>query len=304
MLLNLLIFFLFLNLFFLHFLFIVLNLPVINLCLGLRFLFNLWDINFFNINLSSSHLLRWGFFVILVNLYRFTFTYFWLSFLFILIRQFFFRYFSSIFGVIFVSNFPYFFNCDFVRLLKLCADSNHCIIFWILNEVIDNVSCWIVGPVFNLIFCYLCEPEVVHFGISIENIHRHIRLTHLWNDCSISSISHVNSTKLSGVASYQRFCSFEWMNMILKRCHHMVLIELRNPVEKSIQETSRIAVECLADAVNRNMVVNELDFIFVCLERINHEFLLIPAIIINFTRRIRACSQNPVLSNGRFRKWN
>ena len=46
----------------------------------------------------------------------------------------------------------------------------------------------------------------------------------------------------------------------------MVLVKLRNPVEKSIQETSWIAVECLTYTVNWNVVVDELDLIFVGLK--------------------------------------
>ncbi len=287
-------------LFFFYFLCMVFFLLVRNLLFWLRLHFNLWPIIWlnliFSVYISRNIYLRWRF--------LFSFIFFCLSLLFIHIRQLLFRHFSRIFKIIFLSYFLCLFNRNFMWLLKLSPHSTHRIILWILNEVIDHNSCWIVRPVLNFIFCYLSQPKVIHLSISIENLHRHIRLTHLWNYCSVSSISHVNSTKLRGIASHQRFCSLEWMNMIFKRCHHMVLVELRNPVEKSIQETSWIAVKCLTYTVNWNVVVNELDLIFVSFKWINQEFLLIPTIKISYTRRIRACIQSLTPRNVRFRKWN
>ena len=49
------------------------------------------------------------------------------------------------------------------------------------------------------------------------------------------------------------------MHMILENCHHFVLIEEGDPVEQSVQESLRVFVESIANAVDGYMVVNKFD---------------------------------------------
>ena len=144
--------------------------------------------------------------------------------------------------------------------------------------MIQNLSFWVISPVLNLILCDFCQPEVVFLGIRIENIHSYVRFTHFLNNRSICTVSHINSTILSWIASDQGFSSFEGMNMILKGCHYVIFVELWNPMEKSVQETSWISIESFTYTVNWHMVVDKLDFIFVGFKRVDHKFFLVSKI--------------------------
>ena len=170
--------------------------------------------------------------------------------------------------------------------------------------MIQDLSLRVISPMLNLILCDFSQPKVVFLGIGIENIHGDVRFTHFWNNCSICTISHINSTILSWIASDQRFGSFEGMNVVFKGRHHVIFVELRNPMEKSVQETSWISIECFTYTVNWHMVVDELYFILVGFKRVNHEFLLVSKIAKFFTHRIHACIQNQVPSNGHYRRWS
>ena len=299
-------------LFILNFLFFGFYLLLLNFNLfAFNFFFCLfWNLNFniLIINLLDFPLIKFflfNFFNILIILtYLFFCFFFCFNCLLIFIWKFFFRYLLRILAVVYVNNFFRFFNCHFMGFFQLSSNSTHSIILRVLNEMIQNLSFWVISPMLNLILCDFCQPEVVFLGIGIKNIHRYIGFTHLLNNRSICTVSHVNCTVLGWIASNQGFSPLEGMNVVFKGCHHMVFVELWNPMEKSVQETRRIAIKCFTYTVNWHMVVDKLYFILVGFKRVNHELLLVSKITKNLTHQIHAYTQNQVPSNGHYRKWS
>jgi hypothetical protein len=64
------------------------------------------------------------------------------------------------------------------------------------------------------------------------------------------------------------------MNVVLKDCHHSVFIEKRNPVEKSVEKPFWIFIKSFANTINRNVIVDKFDLIFVCLKSLPHKLFL------------------------------
>jgi hypothetical protein len=62
--------------------------------------------------------------------------------------------------------------------------------------------------------------------------------------------------------------------VIFEDRHHLIIVEQRYPVEQSIEETGRILVESLASAVDRHVIVYELDQFFTRVESLPHEIFL------------------------------
>lgn len=145
---------------------------------------------------------------------------------------------------------------------------------------------------FNFILCYFTQPKVVLLCKCIKNVNSSVRTANLFNNCSICTISHINCSELCWIASHQWFGSFKRMNMILKWCHDMIFIELRNPVEQCKQETSWILIKSLAYTVNWDMIINKFNFISVCFKWINHELFLITKLKIKITHRNLAYNQS------------
>lgn len=65
------------------------------------------------------------------------------------------------------------------------------------------------------------------------------------------------------------------MHMIFKGCHYFVLIEIRDPMEQSVQVTSRVPIERLTSRIYRNMIVDKLNLISILFESIDHIIFLI-----------------------------
>ena len=153
-----------------------------------------------------------------------------------LVRQFFFNQHFSIFQVILRNDLFCSFNRNFIGTIRLKFSSycSHCVVFRILNKMVHNYTLIIVSPMLNFIFSYLSQPKIVFFSESIKYVNSCIWCAHLQNNCTISSISHINCSKLSWIATNEWFCSLEWMNVVFKWSHYMIFIELRNPMEQGI----------------------------------------------------------------------
>lgn len=149
----------------------------------------------------------------------------------------------------------------------------------ILNKIVHNVTLWIISPVLNFIACYLGKPNVVLLRKGIEYIQTRIWITHLWNNCAIGSISHIDCTILFRITSNQWFCSFKGMYMVFKDCHYFVFVEIRYPMEQSIQKSLRTLVEPLTDTIDWNMIINKLKFVFVRFEGVYHKAFLISKLL-------------------------
>ena len=63
--------------------------------------------------------------------------------------------------------------------------------------------------------------------------------------------------------------------MILEDCHHFVFVKVGHPVEQCVKISGRVSVECLANTIDGNMVVDKLYLVFVCFKRFDHELFLI-----------------------------
>lgn len=62
--------------------------------------------------------------------------------------------------------------------------------------------------------------------------------------------------------------------MVFEDSHNFVLVEVGYPVEEGIEISCRIAIECLADRVDGDMIVDKLDFVAILFKRINHIIFL------------------------------
>ena len=65
------------------------------------------------------------------------------------------------------------------------------------------------------------------------------------------------------------------MNMIFKRCHHMIFVKLWYPMNNWRQLTGWISVKSFTNTVDWNMIIDELYFIFIGFKRVNHKLLLV-----------------------------
>lgn len=63
--------------------------------------------------------------------------------------------------------------------------------------------------------------------------------------------------------------------MVFKGCHYFVLIEIGDPMEQSVQVTSRVPIERLTSRIYRNMIVDKLNLISILFESIDHIIFLI-----------------------------
>lgn len=70
--------------------------------------------------------------------------------------------------------------------------------------------------------------------------------------------------------------------MVFENCHHFILIEVRYPVEKSIQIASRILVKSLTGRIYRHVVIDEFDFIEILFPLIYHEAFLVTELIVKY----------------------
>ena len=112
---------------------------------------------------------------------------------------------------------------------------------------------------FNLIFANIANPNIITLTVGIENVHRDVRMAHLRYQGSIGSVSHVDRPVLSRRVADQRTCPFERMHVVFEDCHHAVFVEIGHPMEKGVKVTSRVAVEGLANRINRHVVVDKFD---------------------------------------------
>jgi hypothetical protein len=133
-----------------------------------------------------------------------------------------------------------------------------------------------IGCVNHLVTVNLTKPHIVALAVRVEDIHCDIRITHLAYYCSKCSITHVNSSVFFWGIAHQWFCTLKGVDVVFKNSHHFILIEVRHPMEKSIEVPGWITVEGLADGVNGNVVANKFKLILIVLEGINHEVFLIP----------------------------
>lgn len=63
--------------------------------------------------------------------------------------------------------------------------------------------------------------------------------------------------------------------MILEDSHNFIFVEIGHPMKQSIQISSGVTVECLANRVDRDMIVDKFDLISVLFERLDHIIFLI-----------------------------
>ena len=64
------------------------------------------------------------------------------------------------------------------------------------------------------------------------------------------------------------------MNVILKDSHHLVLIEVWDPVEQGVEVPLIVSVETLAAGVDRHMIMDEFCFLGGHLQKVNQEVFL------------------------------
>lgn len=62
--------------------------------------------------------------------------------------------------------------------------------------------------------------------------------------------------------------------MVLIRSHYMIFIKKRDPMKQGKEEPEWPSINRIANTVNRHMIADKLNFIFVVLEHINHKLLL------------------------------
>jgi hypothetical protein len=65
----------------------------------------------------------------------------------------------------------------------------------------------------------------------LEYVHGGIWSTEEGQDCSISSISDIDRSILGRLGRFQRFCSFEGVDVVLEDSHDIVLVEEWHPVK-------------------------------------------------------------------------
>lgn len=65
--------------------------------------------------------------------------------------------------------------------------------------------------------------------------------------------------------------------MIFEDSHYFVFIEVRDPMEESVEVSSGISIEGLADRIDRHMVVGKFDFVSIVFECLDHVILLVAA---------------------------
>jgi len=127
----------------------------------------------------------------------------------------------------------------------------------------------------HLVLEYLAVPHVITLAVRVKDIHCYVWLTCLSYYRAVCSISHVDCTILFRCVAYEWFSSLKRVHVILKNCHDFVLIEVRYPVEESIEITGRIFVKGLAHRVYWYVVVNKFNFVSILLPFLQHETLLI-----------------------------
>lgn len=179
--------------------------PNSNLSIGYYLFFHLRRLNFF---FFLNHLVNLLILFFSLNFLHFCFLF---SHFLLLVRKFFFDQHISIFQIILRDNSFCFFNRNFIGFvcLKLSSYCSHCVVFRILNEMVHNYTLIIISPMFNFIFCYLSQPKIVFLSKGIKYVNSCVRCAHLHNNCTISSISHINCSKLSWIATDEGFCSFK-----------------------------------------------------------------------------------------------
>jgi hypothetical protein len=98
----------------------------------------------------------------------------------------------------------------------------------------------------HLVFEYFAVPHVVIGAVFGKYIHCYVRQAHLVCNCTIGTIAYVDGAVLFRGIADEGFSSLERVHVIFKDGHYFVLIEVRYPMEESIQITGRIPVKCLA----------------------------------------------------------
>ncbi len=104
-----------------------------------------------------------------------------------------------------------------------------------LTKGINLHTMAIISCMDHSISIYLTKPHIITLSIGIKDIHSDIRITHLSDDCAISTISNINSTILGGCVTSEWLGSLESMNMILENSCNFVFIEIGHPVEQSVE---------------------------------------------------------------------
>lgn len=99
----------------------------------------------------------------------------------------------------------------------------------------------------NLVTIDLAEPHVIALAVGVKDINCDIGVTHLSDYGSKSSVSNIHSSIFFGSITDKRFSALKSMYVVLEDSHNFIFIEVRNPVEKSIEITCWISVESLAN---------------------------------------------------------
>jgi len=115
-----------------------------------------------------------------------------------------------------------------------------------LCKVVNNYSMTVKCFVLNAISIDLTKPHVIASPERIKDFKSNVRFTHLGDQGSICTISHIDRSVLFWSVSDQRFGTLEGVNMVLKNCHYFVFVEVGNPMKQGIEITGRISIESLA----------------------------------------------------------
>lgn len=132
----------------------------------------------------------------------------------------------------------------------------------------------------------LSDPEIVPLSHCFKDIYLLVESTSWIRNSSVRTISQVNCTisTLSRIVSEKRFRSFEGVYVIFVGGDDSVSIEVWNPVEYRLKDSSSSLINIGANAIDRNMVVNEFIVVRIFLEPFNQKGLLPASEIVEVPR--------------------